>query len=380
MWHETNQQKDHTIARDTGFISSTADWVLSGPHIYVGNPLSKTPRRVCTEKGHYDCIDLEVISDDYLPRTNYRPMADRTEYAQRIQRVRWTDPCRTDLRPLTDYFRLAFRRQLSQGGERTLLSAIVPPGTAHIHPVLSLTFRSMSDLVNFASGTVSLVYDFFIKSTGRGDVYDSTLRLMPLLEPDARRDQRILALSCLASHWRDLWEGSEYPYPPKARMAEWSRDRGLRTPYSRRTALVEIDVLVAQALGLTLEELILIYRAQFPVLQQSDRDTWFDVNGRIVFTSSKGLVGIGLPRKAGRKNPDAVVRFPDGSMNKGRLGWEDVQGIPDGATVSITISDDTRPGGPYLREVTWEAPFKAAKREEDYRRAWEHFATQEGRA
>ena len=93
MWHETMQQKDNTIHRcpidDNGFATDTSNWLLSGPHFFLANPFNKAPKRVCTSNGHYDIIDLEAISDGYLPRTNYYPMADRTEYLRRTPRVSW---------------------------------------------------------------------------------------------------------------------------------------------------------------------------------------------------------------------------------------------------------------------------------------------------
>jgi type I restriction-modification system DNA methylase subunit len=69
MWHETNQQKDGTIRRDTRFPADAGQWVLSGPHFFVGNPFNKTPRAVSTANGHYDNLDLTHLPDDYLPRT-----------------------------------------------------------------------------------------------------------------------------------------------------------------------------------------------------------------------------------------------------------------------------------------------------------------------
>ena len=131
----------------------------------------------------------------------------------------------------------------------------------------------------------------------------------------------------------------------------------MRSDYARRQALVEIDVLVARALGLSLEELVTIYRVQFPVMQQYERDTWYDRNGRIVFTASKGLTGVGFPRNGKGRGANKAI------------GWEDIKGMRSGS-VSRTIVDDTLPGGPVERTITYEAPFDRCDRVADYRVVW----------
>jgi hypothetical protein len=215
-----------------------------------------------------------------------------------------------------------------------------------------------------------------------------------------RRDfvVRALALNCLTTHYAPLWQelftptftevGWSQPDNPRLPQQffrdltpEWQRHCALRSDYARRMALVEIDVLVAQELGLTLAELQLIYRVQFPVMQGYERDTWYDLHGRIVFTNSKGLVGVGLPRKRGKKDPEISLTFPDGSGKSLRpiQGWEDLRQLqesghlPDGSVATTTVLDDTLPGGPRPVERRYTAPFALANREEDYKIAWAFF-------
>lgn len=255
-----------------------------------------------------------------------------------------------DQEPVTHYFRLYARRQLSLSGERTLTVAILPPGAGHIHPVISTTFQGYHQLLLFSGLCTSLVYDFFIKTAGRGDLYESTLRYLPLCEHTPGLLVRALMLMCLTTQYTDLWAqafersfaldrwAKGDPRLDNAKFANltpgWTRDCPLRTDYERRQALVEIDVLTAMALGLTLEELETLYRVQFPVLRQYEADTWYDRNGRIVFTASKGLTGVGFSR-------------PE---------WEPIKTMKSG-TVSRTILDDTLPGGPRERTIVYEAPF-----------------------
>jgi hypothetical protein len=276
--------------------------------------------------------------------------------------------------------------------ERSLIVAVIPPGVAHVHTMLSMAFHSPRALSMFVAAAGSVIFDAFIKLTGKADLYESTLRQLPFIE-----HHRILLLGSslvsLTTHYAPLWSEVftldftqqcwSQPHNPRlpqdffARLTPaWQRHCALRTDYARRMALVEIDVLVAQALGLTLDELLLVYRVQFPVMQQYERDTWYDIHGRIVFTISKGLVGVGLPRKGGTSQPKARITLPDGTVRDGQFGWEDVQGPPDDTVVQQWVQDDTMPTGPYLKERRWVAPFARASREDDYRTAWAFFETQ----
>ena len=126
--------------------------------------------------------------------------------------------------------------------------------------------------------------------------------------------------------------------------SSWSETYPVREDYMRHQLLVEIDVLTAMALGISLSQLKTIYKIQFPVHQNYESDTWYDANGRIVFTNNKSLVGVGVTRSEFER---------------------EMKDVPAGKKFYQNITDDTMPGGPIERTIEYVAPFDRCDREQD---------------
>ncbi len=411
-WNETGAQKDGTIRRQTQFVAEPAQFIYSGPHFFVGNPFAKTPRAVCLVNTHYDALDLTYIPDDYLPRTNYVPACDADEYETRTPIHHGLDDNEIRIKT-TQYYRVLFRRMVNPANERTLISCLIPKAVASINTCTTVVFRSSKAAVEFAALCNSIVLDYFTKCSGVREVNKSTLDQLPVLgikmnvQLRSALILRALILSCLSSHFRELWESlcklevdmtrtnpsnsvhrvplfeffqlDDWTVTDAQIDAEffsnltphWQRNVALRSERMRRQALVETDVLVAMAFGFTLDELLAMYRIQFPTLQKYENDTWYDTKGRIVYTSRLGYRTV--PAKAAKTDNNWSLYTRVRSETNIALGWQDIKDL-EGGVVTQKVLDNTLPGEPAERTIEYHAPFSKCDREQDYRQAWDLFS------
>lgn len=292
-WEEDRDRKLGYFESRSSRPDRLSDVILQGPHFSVATPLFQEPSAKKGREHLYEAIDLEAISEDYIPRTNYQVAMSAEDYLQLYPK--W------DGEPSSKFFQIAWRRMADSAMVRTLNSAILPPGPCHVNAVLSSNIGSHIDLAIAAGFWSSLPVDFFIKAAGVSDLYGNVVQRLPhirhhYLEPHLLL--RALRLNCLTRPYAPLWEelydacwqrdswvpnigaNSTNRSSVGACELQWSWSTPLRSAADRRQALVEVDAIVAIMLGITSDELLTIYRTQFPVLQKYDRTALFDANGR----------------------------------------------------------------------------------------------------
>ena len=366
---ETASQDNGIIAEKSHFTENDYDFIYCGPYISISNPLFKTPRDVCKEKADYDKIDLCFVPESYIQRSKYTLIENERKYLSESPKTKcgnlYLETCR-----------IATRKMLGLNQERTLMSAIIPMKTSHINGIYGMYFSDENLLVYIQGLMSSLPYDYLIRSLGKSNFLDDTANKLPI--PDGNRKKpiilRTLLLNCVTHRYSEIWSrlwDEEFLDDDwtktdnrivfnrtKDIQQKWNVNIPLRTDFERRQALVEIDVLVSQLLGMNLQQLLTVYRIQFPVLKKYEEDTWYDATGRIVFTNNKGLTGVGFSR-------------PE---------WENgIKGAPAGKKFYRTIMDDTMPGGPVERTIEYVAPFDRCDREQDYETAWKFFEEKYGK-
>jgi len=329
-WDESIDRKKGRFDSEWGVPESWDSVILQGPHIHVGTPFYKSPNPTMLHNQDWTAVDLEALPPDAIPATQYKPRGDRAVYDAAY--THWETPNgRVSAR---SQFRVAWRTMAAVTGERTLIPTIVPPGAAHVDVVFTVAAPRAPEVLALVAGFASsLLSDMLIRTSGKKHIRVPQFESLPFVEDNCYAHaivERVLRLNATTAAFTDLWE--EVMTPP------WNTAAPIRLAQERRKALIEIDVLVALSLGITVDEIATVYRTQFPVLYGYDHDEYlYDRNGRIVPTGVRQAW-----RKAGSPSTE------------------------DGLDAATRTSRHPGSGVEYL----YELPFSVLDREADLRAAY----------
>ena len=349
MWHETNDQKKGYIALAKEDPIDQESMICTGPNIGICNPSAKKARKICKKNSDYDCINLCELNESGLYRTKYTVGALAEEYTKNMVRVFDNSLWYSD-------YRIVARMMLNLSGERSLIASIIPPHRGHVNGLMGFRFKNHKDMVLACGLWGTIPFDFFVRIMKKSnfnydtatklpfgdDKYNNLIILRTLCLNAVGKAYKTLIEECYDESWsRDEWASNRI----NSRKL-YSEDLLVTNEYLRRQLLIELDVLSAMSLGLSLEELIQIYEVQFAVLRSYDEDTWFDQEGKIVFTNNRSLIGVGLNRN----------------------DFEEIKEAKDGKYTFSIPSDDSE-----QQSICYIAPFYKCNRIDDYKNVWNIF-------
>jgi hypothetical protein len=348
-WVEGSSETNGQIFDNAWGVAQSWDAViLQGPFFHAGRNFYRYPNPSMRHNQDTSDFDLESLNSNEIPASSFGLLVSPDEAASRFDR--WSDGSSS-----SNSYRVAWRAMADNVGQRTLMSGLIPPGAKHVDGVYAAggPLVGASQLAVLQAVFSSLVADFSIRISPKSTIRSTAVERIPIGEDFVLRSAlslRALRLNCMTGAFSALWQeaydadflddgwsgGLEYSGRPALGNVGpiWTREVPLRRYADRRQALVEIDALVALSLGIDIEDLIGLYREQFPVFRKEDKRTLVDANGRDL--------------------PQLVVAFWRRSGD--RISTEE-------------RTSDSPSGARYLHEL----PFVTLDREADMRQAYTHF-------
>lgn len=290
-WVDDSAKSSKTIEARVARPQDWRETILRGPHIWLANPAFQEPNPTAKNHRDYTPLDLETLPPDFVPRTALQRLADRPHFDAQYTGGASDSSIGTS-------WRLSWRLRVDPNMSRSVIPALIPPGTTHVDQMGSMSTSEISDLVSALGLWSSLPVDFFVRVAGVSHIREAAYNQFPHFRSHPLKSAmtlRALRLNCLTRAFRGPWEelyDSTWMRDCWTRPVqgiglhqvnpEWTVDAPLRVDAERRQALVEIDALTAVMLEIPAGELCAIYRTEFGALRKYERAMKFDKNGRQV--------------------------------------------------------------------------------------------------
>ncbi|KXK60350.1 restriction endonuclease, partial [Micromonospora rosaria] len=260
---ESKDSKAGVFGWDTYDPASWSDVIYQGPLFGIANPMAKMPRIPCRLNRDYDAYDLTQLQADAVPRTNLRRFVGAGQFRemqdQWLMRASPVADSPIVTRNSSDLYRLFWRRMVAFDTERSLFSAILPPGPSHVNTVHSMSLGDHLSTALVAGFWASLPLDYLLRISGKADLRNTDAGRLPAPIPGHPLQSdlllRVLRLNCLTKAYEDFWRELYRPewsdlkwavsWPGAGALGGvgevWSWDTPLRVDRDRRAALVEIQ-------------------------------------------------------------------------------------------------------------------------------------------
>jgi hypothetical protein len=358
---------------NSGYVEKIATWpkpesyfLITSPSIFVGDSCLKTPRSDAKNFKHYVPVENTSREPYYRPRTMFH-IRDEADLVRKF----YNRPSFNGKYHYEEY-RFAYRQMVDAGASRTLVGTILPPKYLHHSQLVSFSAETEDILLSVSAIFMSVISDYLIKSILTKNLYGSTLNKLPYTSLNKTTINRVLLLVSRNLEYKNIFDRNishmhlhEWSFEHQALRSFKNRyANGLTTEnynlnaLERRFLEIEIDVLVALQLGLTLDELENIY-GSFELLERNDRSTFYDKKGDIAYSKASGFERVGFVDQNG--NPPSFDQ------------WSEIIDS-DKAQLRCIAADDTARQSQVTVERKFEPPYSTYARTDDYRRAWKYFS------